>query len=126
MMELDDYKNKLEQLALLNNRITKELGLEHYLSTFSSNMLRIMKQYSQFVEILKSDELVIMLNDLIDKEIKFLDFDPSVFKEKSIFKKRKKLKSLYAYNISSISSIQEDVDKVNDYIDNVIKGKISN
>ena len=122
---IDEYKKKLENLASLNNRIIQELGNEHYLSMFSSNMLRIMKQYLKFIDLLGySEEFLIMLNDTIDKEIEFLDFDPQIFRERNIFKKRKKLKSLYAYNLSNISKIQEDVDKINNYIDEIVNRKL--
>ena len=122
---IDEYKKKLENLASLNNRIIQELGNEHYLSMFSSNMLRTMKQYLKFIDLLGySEEFLIMLNDTIDKEIEFLDFDPQIFRERNIFKKRKKLKSLYAYNLSNISKIQEDVDKINNYIDEIVNRKL--
>ena len=125
MMNLEDYTNKLNRLGELNNRITISLGLEHYLSTFSANMLEIMKQYLKFVEVFNNDEVFFnMLNNTIDKEIEFLDFDPEVFNEKSIFKKRRKLKALYAYNLANITSIQEEVDKINDYIDEKIQAKM--
>ena len=125
MIGLEEYNTKLNKLGELNTSITKSLGLEHYLSTFSANMLEIMKQFLKFVEVFDNDEKFLsMLNETIDKEIEFLDFDPEVFNEKSIFKKRKKLKTLYAYNLANITSIQEEVDKINDYIDNKIQTKM--
>lgn len=125
MIGLEEYSTKLNKLGELNTRITKSLGLEHYLSTFSANMLEIMKQFLKFVEVFDNDEKFLsMLNETIDKEIEFLDFDPEVFNEKSIFKKRKKLKTLYAYNLANITSIQEEVDKINDYIDKKIQAKM--
>ena len=124
---INEYKENLEKLATINNKIIQELGKEHYLSTFSTNMLGIMKQYLQFIDLLgDNEEFIEMINETIKKEIEFLDFDPEVFKEKNIFKKRKKLKALYAYNLENITSIQEDVDKVNDFLDREINSKLNN
>ena len=124
MISIEEYKNKLNRLGELNNKITISLGLEHYLSTFSANMLEIMKQFLKFADIFDGDDVFLkMLHETIDKEIEFLDFDPEIFNEKNIFKKRKKIKSLYAYNLENITNIQDEVNKISDYIDNKIQAK---
>lgn len=50
------YDENLNLMGKINTELCKNLGLEHNLTEFSSNLIRALKQYERFLEILDDKE----------------------------------------------------------------------
>ena len=48
------YKENVNLVARINVELTKKLGLEHYLTDFSSNLISALNQYERFVFLLNN------------------------------------------------------------------------
>ena len=118
-LKMVKYKENVNLVARINVELNKKLGLEHYLTDFSSNLIRALNQYEKFVFLLENKE------EFVDTIIKFsenvIDFfnmtPPEVLLEKSLFKKRKILKKNYDNNMEKINKLVKSMNDINDLID---------
>jgi hypothetical protein len=115
------YKENVNLVARINVELTKKLGLEHYLTEFSSNLIRALNQYERFVFLLNNKlEFVESIIVFSDKCVDFFNMTPPELVEGSIFKKRKVLKKNYNENMAKINRLVESMNKINETIDKTI------
>ena len=90
------YKENVNLVARINVELTKKLGLEHYLTEFSSNLIRALNQYERFVFLL-NDKLDFVENiiEFSERCIDFFNMTPPELVEGSIFKKRRVMRKNY-------------------------------
>ena len=115
------YKENVNLVARINVELTKKLGLEHYLTEFSSNLIRALNQYERFVFLLNNKlEFVDSIIEFSEKCVDFFNMTPPELVEGSIFKKRKVLKKNYDENMAKINRLVESMNKINETIDKTI------
>ena len=49
-----EYEENVNVVAKINTELCKTFGLEHYLTEFSSNLIRALNQYKRFVMLMKN------------------------------------------------------------------------
>ena len=112
------YKENVNLVARINVELTKKLGLEHYLTDFSSNLIRALNQYERFVFLLNNKlEFVDVIIDFSEKCIDFFNMTPPELIEGSIFKKKRALKKKYDENMEKINRLIASMNKINEMID---------
>ena len=112
------YKENVNLVARINVELTKKLGLEHYLTDFSSNLIRALNQYERFVFLLNNKlEFVDVIIDFSEKCIDFFNMTPPELIEGSIFKKKRELKKKYDENMEKINKLIASMNKINEMID---------
>ena len=115
------YKENVNLVARINVELTKKLGLEHYLTEFSSNLIRALNQYERFVFLL-NDKLDFVENIITFSErcIDFFNMTPPELVEGSIFKKRRVMRKNYKSNMEKINTLVAAMNKINENIDSTI------
>jgi len=115
------YKENVNLVARINVELTKKLGLEHYLTEFSSNLIRALNQYERFVFLL-NDKLDFVENiiEFSERCIDFFNMTPPELVEGSIFKKRRVMRKNYKSNMEKINTLVAAMNKINENIDNTI------
>ncbi len=112
------YKENVNLVARINVELTKKLGLEHYLTEFSSNLIRALNQYERFVFLLNNKlEFVENIITFSENCIDFFNMTPPELVEGSIFKKRRVLKKNYKTNMEKINKLVSAMNKINETID---------
>ncbi len=115
------YKENVNLVARINVELTKKLGLEHYLTDFSSNLISALNQYERFVFLLNNKlEFVDCIVDFSEKCVDFFNMTPPELVEGSIFKKRRVLKKNYNENMAKINRLVASMNKINETIDKTI------
>ena len=115
------YKENVNLVARINVELTKKLGLEHYLTDFSSNLISALNQYERFVFLLNNKlEFVDCIVDFSEKCVDFFNMTPPELVEGSIFKKRRVLKKNYNENMNKINRLVAAMNKINETIDKTI------
>ncbi len=115
------YKENVNLVARINVELTKKLGLEHYLTEFSSNLIRALNQYERFVFLL-NDKLDFVENiiEFSERCIDFFNMTPPELVEGSIFKKRRVMRKNYKSNMEKINTLVAAMNKINENIDSTI------
>ena len=109
------YKENVNLVARINVELTKKLGLEHYLTEFSSNLIRALNQYERFVFLLNNKlDFVDSIIEFSEKCVDFFNMTPPELVEGSIFKKRRVLKKNYDENMAKINRLVESMNKINE------------
>ena len=54
-----EYEENVNVVAKINTELCKKFGLEHYLTEFSSNLIRALNQYKRFVMLMKDRKLFV-------------------------------------------------------------------
>ncbi len=112
------YKENVNLVAKINVELTKKLGLEHYLTEFSSNLIRALNQYERFVFVLDNKlEFVDAIIDFSEKCVDFFNMTPPDLMNVSLFKKRRILKKNYNENMAKINKLVASMNKINESID---------
>lgn len=112
------YKENVNLVARINVELTKKLGLEHYLTEFSSNLIRALNQYERFVFVLDNKlEFVDSIIDFSEKCVDFFNMTPPDLMNVSLFKKKRILKKNYNENMEKINRLVASMNKINEEID---------
>lgn len=112
------YKENVNLVAKINVELTKKLGLEHYLTEFSSNLIRALNQYERFVFVLDNKlEFVDAIIEFSEKCVDFFNMTPPDLMNVSLFKKRRILKKNYNENMAKINKLVASMNKINESID---------
>ena len=112
------YKENVNLVAKINVELTKKLGLEHYLTEFSSNLIRALNQFGRFVFVLDNKlEFVDAIIDFSEKCVDFFNMTPPDLMNVSLFKKRRILKKNYNENMAKINKLVASMNKINESID---------
>ena len=115
------YKENVNLVARINVELTKKLGLEHYLTEFSSNLIRALNQYERFVLLLNNKlEFVENIIEFSERCIDFFNMTPPELVEGSIFKKRRVMRKNYKNNMEKINTLVSAMNKINENIDKTI------
>ena len=115
------YKENVNLVARINVEFTKKLGLEHYLTEFSSNLIRALNQYERFVFLLNNKlEFVENIIEFSERCIDFFNMTPPELVEGSIFKKRRVMRKNYKSNMEKINTLVASMNKINENIDKTI------
>ena len=115
------YKENVNLVARINVELTKKLGLEHYLTEFSSNLIRALNQYERFVFLLNNKlDFVDSIIEFSEKCVDFFNMTPPELVEGSIFKKRRVMKKNYNENMAKINKLVASMNKINETIDKTI------
>ena len=115
------YKENVNLVARINVEFTKKLGLEHYLTEFSSNLIRALNQYERFVFLLNNKlEFVENIIEFSERCIDFFNMTPPELVEGSIFKKRRVMIKNYKSNMEKINTLVASMNKINENIDKTI------
>ena len=99
-----EYEENVNLVAKINTELCKQFGLEHYLTEFSSNLIRALNQYKRFVPLLEDK------NNFVDIIIKFSN-DCIEFFKKSIGKEPNA-------TIKKMNNLIKDLNKINEMINN--------
>lgn len=112
------YKENVNLVARINVELTKKLGLEHYLTEFSSNLIRALNQYERFVFVLDNKlEFVDSIIEFSEKCVDFFNMTPPDLMNVSLFKKKRILKKNYNENMEKINRLVASMNKINEEID---------
>lgn len=113
------YKENINVVATINNELAKKLGIEHYLTDFSSNLIRALNQYEKFVFIIDDKlEFVKIILKFSEKVIDFFNMTPpELIQSKNIFKKKRILKKNYESNMSKVNDLMASMNEINEFID---------
>lgn len=116
------YKENINVVATINNELAKKLGIEHYLTDFSSNLIRALNQYEKFVFIIDDKlEFVKIILKFSEKVIDFFNMTPpELIQSKNIFKKKRILKKNYESNMSKVNDLMASMNEINEFIDSKI------
>ena len=116
------YKENINVVATINNELAKKLGIEHYLTDFSSNLIRALNQYEKFVFIIDNKlEFVKIILKFSEKVIDFFNMTPpELIQSKNIFKKKRILKKNYESNMSKVNDLMASMNEINEFIDSKI------
>lgn len=116
------YKENINVVATINNELAKKLGIEHYLTDFSSNLIRALNQYEKFVFIIDDKlEFVKIILKFSEKVIDFFNMTPpELIQSKNIFKKKRILKKNYESNMSKVNDLMSSMNEINEFIDSKI------
>ena len=116
------YKENINVVAMINNELAKKLGIEHYLTDFSSNLIRALNQYEKFVFVI--DDKLSFVKIILKFSENVIDFfnmtPPELIQSKNIFKKRKILKKNYEANMTKINELMNSMNEINEFIDSKI------
>jgi len=110
------YEENVNVVAKINAELCKRHGLEHYLTEFSSNLIRALNQYKRFVMLF--DERTEFINSIVkfsESCIAFFETHPDV-NSKVIKIRRKALKREYYNNIEKMNVLVRDMNRINDII----------
>ena len=100
-----EYEENVNLVAKINTELCKKFGLEHYLTEFSSNLIRALNQFKRFV---------MLMNDRKTFVEKILAFSNSCIK---FFESNKNFKEPQA-TLTKMNSIINDLNDINDFINN--------
>ena len=100
-----EYEENVNVVAKINTELCKKFGLEHYLTEFSSNLIRALNQYKRFVMLMKDRKAFVE---------KILAFSDSCIK---FFSSEKTLKEPEA-TLERMNELIKDLNDINDMINN--------
>lgn len=100
-----EYEENVNVVAKINTELCKRFGLEHYLTEFSSNLIRALNQYKRFV---------MLMNDRKTFVEKILIFSNSCIR---FFESNKNLKEPEA-TLAKMNELINDLNDINEMINN--------
>ena len=105
-MMMVEYEENVNLIAKINAELCKTLGLENYLTEFSSNLIRALNQYKRFVSLLKEKE------KFVNKIIKFSNSCIEFFKINLNNKESNK------NSVKSMNNVLSSLNDINEMINN--------
>ena len=110
-----EYEENVNVVAKINTELCKKFGLEHYLTEFSSNLIRALKQYKRFVMLMKDRKL------FVKKILAFSNACISFFEKNDGFKEPKATIKKMNVLVNDLNEINELINKsfadsVKDYL----------
>ena len=103
-MKMVEYEENVNLVAKINTELCKRFGLEHYLTEFSSNLIRALNQYKRFVMLMEDknkfvDSIIAFSNACIE----FFENNKETISHEDMTKKMNKLiNSMNAKNMISL------------------------
>ena len=110
-----EYEENVNVVAKINTELCKKFGLEHYLTEFSSNLIRALNQYKRFVMLMKDRKL------FVKKILAFSNACISFFEKNDGFKEPKATIKKMNILVNDLNEINELINKsfsdsVKDYL----------
>ena len=110
-----EYEENVNVVAKINTELCKKFGLEHYLTEFSSNLIRALNQYKRFVMLMKDRKL------FVKKILAFSNACISFFERNDGFKEPKATIKKMNILVNDLNEINELINKsfsdsVKDYL----------
>lgn len=110
-----EYEENVNVVAKINTELCKKFGLEHYLTEFSSNLIRALNQYKRFVMLMKDRKL------FVKKILAFSNACISFFERIDGFKEPKATIKKMNILVNDLNEINELINKsfadsVKDYL----------
>ena len=110
-----EYEENVNVVAKINTELCKKFGLEHYLTEFSSNLIRALNQYKRFVMLMNDRKL------FVKKILAFSNACISFFEKNDGFKEPKATIKKMNILVNDLNEINELINKsfadsVKDYL----------
>lgn len=116
-MKMVEYEENVNLVAKINTELCKRFGLEHYLTEFSSNLIRALNQYKRFVMLMEDkNKYVDSIISFSNACISFFESNTDKITHEEMTKKMNKL-------IDSMNEINQIINNsypqaVKDYLQN--------
>lgn len=121
--KLNSYYKNIEELDKIHDEYEKALDSDNYLVKLSKTLADSCNQFIKFLDIMDDKELY--LDSLIDFSLKSIDIYKSLpletLLEKSIFKRKKKMKLSYQENKEKIDIVLDQMDVISNLIDKAVE-----
>lgn len=100
-----EYEENVNCVAKINTELCKKFGLEHYLTEFSSNLIRALNQYKRFVMLMKDRK------KFVEKILSFSNACISFFEKNNGFKEPQA-------TLRKMNQLINELNDINDMINN--------
>ena len=121
--KLNSYYKNIEELDKIHDEYEKALDSDNYLVKLSKTLADSCNQFIKFIDIMDDKELY--LDSLIDFSLKSIDIYKSLpldtLLEKSVFKRKKKMKLSYQENKEKIDIVLDQMDVISNLIDKAVE-----
>lgn len=121
--KLNSYYKNIEELDKIHDEYEKALDSDNYLVKLSKTLADSCNQFIKFIDIMDDKELY--LDSLIDFSLKSIDIYKSLpletLLEKSVFKRKKKMKIRYQENKEKIDIVLDQMDVISNLIDKAVE-----
>ena len=121
--KLNSYYKNIEELDKIHDGYEKALDSDNYLVKLSKTLADSCNQFIKFIDIMDDKELY--LDSLIDFFLKSIDIYKSLpletLLEKSVFKRKKKMKLRYQENKEKIDIVLDQMDVISNLIDKAVE-----
>ncbi len=120
--KLDSFYKNIEKLDSIHDEYEAALDSDHYMVKLSKTLADSCNQFIKFIEIMPNKDLY--LDSLVDFSLKSIDIYTSLpldtLVEKSVFKRKKKMKICYQDNKDKINKVLDQMDIISKMIDEAV------
>lgn len=120
--KLDSFYKNIEKLDSIHDEYEAQLDSDHYMVKLSKTLADSCNQFIKFIEIMPNKDLY--LDSLVDFSLKSIDIYTSLpldtLVEKSVFKRKKKMKICYQDNKDKINKVLDQMDIISKMIDEAV------
>jgi hypothetical protein len=120
--KLDSFYKNIEKLDSIHDEYEAALDSDHYMVKLSKTLADSCNQFIKFIEIMPNKDAY--LDSLVDFSLKSIDIYTSLpldtLVEKSVFKRKKKMKICYQDNKDKINKVLDQMDIISKMIDDAV------